>query len=84
MHEDVWSVTNKIQCKDCGCYNSIEKSIGSETDDGQVEWVADFYTCRGCGHRGRRLIRLIAQTKGDGEKKPYDNAEGAFYQTDVS
>ena len=84
MEDGVWSVTNKIVCKECGCYNAIEKSIGHETDDGQIEWVADFYTCRGCGHRGRRLIQLVAKIRADGKEATYDNLESAFYQTDVS
>jgi DNA-directed RNA polymerase subunit RPC12/RpoP len=72
--EDVWSRTNKIKCKRCGCYNPIEKSIGSQADDGKVEWFADFYTCSYCGHRGRRLIRLAAKIRDDGEQRPCDNA----------
>ena len=81
--QDPWSLTNKIKCKRWGCYNSIEKSIGRQADDCQVEWFADFYTCSYCGHRGRRLVRLVAKIKDDGEERPYDNAESVFYQSDV-
>jgi transcription elongation factor Elf1 len=84
MEEDVWSTTNKIKCKRCGQYNRIEKSIGRQAYDGQDEWFADFYTCSFCGHQGRRLTRLVAKIKDDGQERTYDNAEGAFYQTDVS
>jgi len=83
MYEDVWSVTNKVRCKECSCYNPIEDSISKETDDGQVEWFADLYTCRTCGHRGAQVTRLVAKIKDDGKEETYDNIEGAFYQTDV-
>ena len=52
--------------------------------DGQAEWFADFYTCSYCGHHGRRLIQLVAKIKDDGEQRPCDNAEGAFYHEDIS
>jgi len=82
--EDPWSITNKIKCKQWGCYNPIEKSIGSQADDGQVEWFADFYTRSYCGHRGRRLIHRVAKIKDDGEQRPNDNAEGVFYHEGIS
>jgi hypothetical protein len=83
MDEDPWSKINKIECPRCGNYNPIEKSIGSQADDGQVEWFADFYTCSFCGHRGRRLIHQVAKIN-SGEQRPCDNAEGVFYDEDIS
>jgi hypothetical protein len=82
--DDPWSKINKIKCKQCGQYNPIEKSIGNQEDDGQVEWFADFYTCSYCGHRGRRLIHRVAKIVDGGEQKPCDNAENVFYQEDIS
>ena len=84
LMEDPWSKTNKIKCKQCGQFNEIEKSIGSQANDGQVEWFADFYTCSYCGHRGRRLIQLVAKIKGDNKQRPCDNAEGMFYHEYIS
>jgi hypothetical protein len=85
MYNDPWSTTNKIKCTQCGQYNPIEDSLCHHGGkNGDVDHFADFYTCSFCGHRGRRLIRLVAKIKDDGEEKPYDRAEGAFYESDVS
>jgi len=84
MYDDPWSTANKIKCQRCGQYNPIENSLCHHEENGDVDHFADFYTCSFCGHRGRRLIRLVAKTKDDGKETTYDNLESAFYQTDVS
>jgi hypothetical protein len=84
MEDDPWSTTNKIKCTQCGQYNPIENSICNHAENGDLDHIADFYTCSFCGHRGRRLVRLIAKTKDDRKEATYNNVESAFYQTDVS
>ena len=84
LMQDPWSITNKIKCKQCGQYNPIENSICNHAENGDVDHFADFYTCSFCGHRGRRLVRLVAKIKDGGGQRPCDNAEGVFYQEDIS
>jgi hypothetical protein len=80
---DPWSTTNKVKCKQCGQYNQIENSICCHAENGDIDHFADFYVCQVCGHRGCRLIRMVAKIKDDGEQKPYDRAEGVFYESDL-
>ena len=82
--DDPWSTTNKIKCKQCGQYNPIENSICNHAENGDLDHFADFYTCSFCGHRGRRLVRVVAKIKDGGAQRPCDNAEGVFYQEDIS